>query len=135
MQSAERTLEDATKEYNRLLAIYTAERKVAPLVQEENPEFEGGVNYAEDLVFELPELVIPEEPTTVPVVDAIIAQVTDNTPSLREVVAGGSEVKTTSDVVVDKLPETGAESTIMQTVLGTIFMMTGVGVVSKRKKD
>ena len=135
LQSAERTLEDATKEYNRLLAIYTAERKVAPLVQEENPEFEGGVNYAEDLVFELPELVIPEEPTTVPVVDAIIAQVTDNTPSLREVVASGSEVKTTSDVVVDKLPETGAESTIMQTVLGTIFMMTGVGVVSKRKKD
>ena len=130
---AKRALEDAEKEYKRLLAIYTAERKVAPLVQDENPEFEGGVNYAEDLVFELPELVIPEEPTTVPVIDAIIAQVTDNAPTYSEVIARGSE--TQSNVEVNKLPETGAESTIMQTVLGTIFMLTGAGVASKRKKD
>lgn len=133
VQTAKRALEDAEKEYKRLLAIYTAERKVAPLVQDENPEFEGGVNYAEDLVFELPELVIPEEPTTVPVIDAIIAQVTDNAPTYSEVIARGSE--TQSNVEVNKLPETGAESTIMQTVLGTIFMLTGAGVASKRKKD
>ena len=133
VQTAKRALEDAEKEYKRLLAIYTAERKVAPLVQDENPEFEGGVNYAEDLVFELPELVIPEEPTTVPVIDAIIAQVTDNAPTYSEVIARGSE--TPSNVEVNKLPETGAESTIMQTVLGTIFMLTGAGVASKRKKD
>ena len=133
VQVAKRALEDAEKEYKRLLAIYTAERKVAPLVQDENPEFEGGVNYAEDLVFELPELVIPEEPTTVPVIDAIIAQVTDNAPTYSEVIARGSE--TQSNVEVNKLPETGAESTIMQTVLGTIFMLTGAGVASKRKKD
>lgn len=133
VQVAKRALEDAEKEYKRLLAIYTAERKVAPLVQDENPEFEGGVNYAEDLVFELPELVIPEEPTNVPVIDAIIAQVTDNAPTYSEVIARGSE--TQSNVEVNKLPETGAESTIMQTVLGTIFMLTGAGVASKRKKD
>ena len=133
VQVAKRALEDAEKEYKRLLATYTAERKVAPLVQDENPEFEGGVNYAEDLVFELPELVIPEEPTTVPVIDAIIAQVTDNAPTYSEVIARGSE--TQSNVEVNKLPETGAESTIMQTVLGTIFMLTGAGVASKRKKD
>lgn len=133
VQTAKRALEDAEKEYKRLLAIYTAERKVAPLVQDENPEFEGGVNYAEDLVFELPELVIPEEPTTVPVIDTIIAQVTDNAPTYSEVIARGSE--TQSNVEVNKLPETGAESTIMQTVLGTIFMLTGAGVASKRKKD
>lgn len=133
VQTAKRALEDAEKEYKRLLAIYTAERKVAPLVQDENPEFEGGVNYAEDLVFELPELVIPEEPTTVPVIDTIIAQVTDNAPTYSEVIARGSE--TPSNVEVNKLPETGAESTIMQTVLGTIFMLTGAGVASKRKKD
>lgn len=133
VQVAKRALEDAEKEYKRLLAIYTAERKVAPLVQDENPEFEGGVNYAEDLVFELPELVIPEEPTTVPVIDAIIAQVTDNAPTYSEVIARGSE--TSSNVEVNRLPETGAESTIMQTVLGTIFMLTGAGVASKRKKD
>lgn len=133
VQTAKRALEDAEKEYKRLLAIYTAERKVAPLVQDENPEFEGGVNYAEDLVFELPELVVPEEPTTVPVIDAIIAQVTDNAPTYSEVIARGSE--TPSNVEVNKLPETGAESTIMQTVLGTIFMLTGAGVASKRKKD
>ena len=133
VQTAKRALEDAEKEYKRLLAIYTAEHKVAPLVQDENPEFEGGVNYAEDLVFELPELVIPEEPTTVPVIDAIIAQVTDNAPTYSEVIARGSE--TQSNVEVNKLPETGAESTIMQTVLGTIFMLTGAGVASKRKKD
>jgi surface exclusion protein prgA len=133
VQTAKRALEDAEKEYKRLLAIYTAERKVAPLVQDENPEFEGGVNYAEDLVFELPELVIPEEPTTVPVIDAIIAQVTDNAPTYSEVIARGSE--TQSNVEVNKLPETGAESTTMQTILGTIFMLTGAGVASKRKKD
>ena len=133
VQTAKRALEDAEKEYKRLLAIYTAERKVAPLVQDENPEFEGGVNYAEDLVFELPELVIPEEPTTVPVIDAIIAQVTDNAPTYSEVITRGSE--TPSNVEVNRLPETGAESTIMQTVLGTIFMLTGAGVASKRKKD
>ena len=133
VQTAKRALEDAEKEYKRLLAIYTAEHKVAPLVQDENPEFEGGVNYAEDLVFELPELVIPEEPTTVPVIDAIIAQVTDNAPTYSEVIARGSE--TQSNIEVNKLPETGAESTIMQTVLGTIFMLTGAGVASKRKKD
>ena len=66
-------------------------------------------------------------------IDAIIAQVTDNAPTYSEVIARGSE--TQSNVEVNKLPETGAESTIMQTVLGTIFMLTGAGVASKRKKD
>ena len=63
--AAETALADAEKEYNRLLAIYTAERMVEPLIQDELPEFVGGVNYGEDLVFELPELMIPEETPTV----------------------------------------------------------------------
>ena len=39
--AAETALADAEKEYNRLLAIYTAERMVEPLIQDELPEFCG----------------------------------------------------------------------------------------------
>lgn len=135
VQTAKRALADAEKEYNRLLAIYTAERAVAPLIQDELPEFAGGVNYAEDLVFELPELVIPSEDATEPstvavanvdtvkpatVADAIVTEVTE--PSVR----------TTN---VDKLPETGAEDTIITTVMGVVSSLLGLGVISKRKED
>ena len=135
VQTAKRALADAEKEYNRLLAIYTAEHAVAPLIQDELPEFAGGVNYAEDLVFELPELVIPSEDATEPstvavanvntvkpatVADATVTEVTE--PSVR----------TTN---VDKLPETGAEDTIITTVMGVVSSLLGLGVISKRKED
>ena len=135
VQTAKNALADAEKEYNRLLAIYTAERAVAPLIQDELPEFTGGVNYAEDLVFELPELVIPSEDATEPsivavanvdtvkpttVADATVTEVTE--PSVR----------TTN---VDKLPETSAEDTIITTVMGVVSSLLGLGVIAKRKED
>ena len=151
VQAAKRALEDATKEYNRLLAIYTAERAVAPLIQDELPEFTGGVNYAEDLVFELPELTIPSEDATEPstvavanvdtvkpatVADATVTEVTEQS---EVTVADATVTDVTEQSVrttnVDKLPETGAEDTIITTVMGVVSSLLGLGVIAKRKED
>ena len=151
VQAAKRALADAEKEYNRLLAIYTAERAVAPLIQDELPEFTGGVNYAEDLVFELPELTIPSEDTTEPstvavanvdtvkpatVADATVTEVTEQS---EVTVADATVTDVTEQSVrttnVDKLPETGAEDTIITTVMGVVSSLLGLGVIAKRKED
>ena len=135
VQTAKNALADAEKEYNRLLAIYTAERAVAPLIQDELPEFTGGVNYAEDLVFELPELVIPSEDATEPSIVAV-ANVDTVKPTT---VADATVTEVTEPSVratnVDKLPETGAEDTIITTVMGVVSSLLGLGVIAKRKED
>ena len=151
VQTAKSALEDATKEYNRLLAIYTAERAVAPLIQDELPEFTGGVIYAEDLVFELPELTIASEDATEPstvavanvdtvktatVADATVTEVTEQS---EVTVADATVTDVTEQSVrttnVDKLPETGAEDTIITTVMGVVSSLLGLGVIAKRKED
>ena len=127
--AAETALADAEKEYNRLLAIYTAERMVEPLIQDELPEFVGGVNYGEDLVFELPELMIPEE-----------------APAVSNVVAAGNTNATLGQVVhnedrgtvenEEQLPNTGtgSEFAIFSTAAMSILASLGL-VVTNRKKE
>lgn len=127
--AAETALADAEKEYNRLLAIYTAERMVEPLIQDEMPEFVGGVNYGEDLVFELPELMIPEE-----------------APAVSNVVAAGNTNATLGQVVhnegrgtvenEEQLPNTGtgSEFAIFSTAALSILASLGL-IVTERKQD
>jgi len=127
--AAETALADAEKEYNRLLAIYTAERMVEPLIQDELPEFVGGVNYGEDLVFELPELMIPEE-----------------TPAVSNVVAAGNTNATLGQVVhnegrgtvanEEQLPNTGtgSEFAIFSTAALSILASLGL-IVTERKQE
>lgn len=127
--AAETALADAEKEYNRLLAIYTAERMVEPLIQDEMPEFVGGVNYGEDLVFELPELMIPEE-----------------APAVSNVVAAGNTNATLGQVVhnegrgtvenEEQLPNTGtgSEFAIFSTAAMSILASLGL-VVTNRKNE
>ena len=127
--AAETALADAEKEYNRLLAIYTAERMVEPLIQDEMPEFGGGVNYGEDLVFELPELMIPEE-----------------APAVSNVVAAGNTNATLGQVVhnegrgtvenEEQLPNTGtgSEFAIFSTAAMSILASLGL-VVTNRKNE
>lgn len=128
--AAETALADAEKEYNRLLAIYTAERMVDPLIQDELPEFVGGVNYGEDLVFELPELMIPEE-----------------TPTVSNVAAAGNANATLGQAVhnegpgavvnEEQLPNTGtgSEFAIFSTAALSILASLGLVVTSRKKEQ
>ena len=128
--AAETALADAEKEYNRLLAIYTAERMVEPLIQDELPEFVGGVNYGEDLVLELPELMIPEE-----------------TPTISNVAAAGNTNATLGQAVhnegrgtvanEEQLPNTGtgSEFAIFSTAALSILASLGLVVTSRKKEQ
>ena len=137
LQTAEHTLAEATKEYNRLLAVYTAEHAVAPLIQDELPEFTGGVNYFEDLVFELPELVIPtetEEPSNTIVATGVESPV-EVTNVGEPTVTNSVQDNVENDVVVNRLPETGVADTTITTVMGTVLSLLGLGTIAKRKED
>ena len=128
--ASETALADAEKEYNRLLAIYTAERMVDPLIQDELPEFVGGVNYGEDLVFELPELMIPEE-----------------TPTISNVAAAGNTNATLGQAVhnegrgtvanEEQLPNTGtgSEFAIFSTAALSILASLGLVATSRKKEQ
>lgn len=126
--AAETALADAEKEYNRLLAIYTAERMVEPLIQDELPEFVGGVNYGEDLVFELPELMIPEE---TPVVSNLAAAGNANA-TLGQAVHNEGRGTVVNE---NQLPNTGtgSEFAIFGTAAMSILASLGL-VVTNRKK-
>ena len=127
--AAETALADAEKEYNRLLAIYTAERMVEPLIQDELPEFMGGVNYGEDLVFELPELMIPEE---APVVSNLAAAGNANA-TLGQTVHNEGRGTVVNE---NQLPNTGtgSEFAIFSTAAMSILASLGL-VVTNRKKE
>lgn len=127
--AAETALADAEKEYNRLLAIYTAERMVEPLIQDELPEFVGGVNYGEDLVFELPELMIPEETPTV----SNVASAGNTNATLGQVVHNEGRGTVTNE---EQLPNTGtgSEFAIFSTAALSILASLGL-IVTERKQD
>ena len=128
VQVAKRALEDAEKEYKRLLAIYTAERATTPPVQDELPEFTGGVNYGGELVFELPELIIPEEGNS----------------NISNVAATGNPGETLGQAVhnesgvvnENQLPNTGIgnEFAIFSTAALSILASLGL-IVTERKKE
>lgn len=128
VQTAKRALEDAEKEYKRLLAIYTAERATTPPVQDELPEFTGGVNYGGELVFELPELIIPEEGNS----------------NISNVAATGNPGETLGQAVhnesgvvnENQLPNTGIgnEFAIFSTAALSILASLGL-IVTERKKE
>lgn len=126
--AAETALADAEKEYNRLLAIYTAERMVEPLIQDELPEFVGGVNYGEDLVFELPELMIPEE---TPVVSNVVAAGNTNA-TLGQVVHNEGRGTVANE---EQLPNTGTGSEFA--IFGTAAMsiLASLGLVGTKRKN
>ena len=127
--AAETALADAEKEYNRLLAIYTAERMVEPLIQVELPEFVVGVNYGEDLVFELPELMISEE---VPAVSNVVAAGNTNA-TLGQVVHNEGRGTVANE---EQLPNTGtgSEFAIFSTAALSILASLGL-IVTERKQD
>ena len=127
--AAETALADAEKEYNRLLAIYTAERMVEPLIQDELPEFVGGVNYGEDLVFELPELMIPEETPTV----SNVASAGNTNATLGQVVHNEGQGAVVNE---NQLPNTGtgSEFAIFSTAALSILASLGL-IVTERKQD
>ena len=128
VQTAKRALADAEKEYNRLLAIYTAERVTTPPVQDELPEFTGGVNSGGELVFELPELIIPEERNS----------------NISNAAATGNPGETLGQVVhnedgvvnENQLPNTGIgnEFAIFSTAALSILASLGL-IVTERKKE
>lgn len=126
--AAETALADAEKEYNRLLAIYTAERMVEPLIQDELPEFVGGVNYGEDLVFELPELMIPEE---TPVVSNLAAAGNSNA-TLGQAVHNEGRGTVVNE---NQLPNTGTGSEFA--IFGTAAMsiLASLGLVGTKRKN
>lgn len=126
--AAETALADAEKEYNRLLAIYTAERMVEPLIQDELPEFVGGVNYGEDLVFELPELMIPEE---TPVVSNLAAAGNTNE-TLGQAVHNEGRGTVVNE---NQLPNTGTGSEFA--IFGTAAMsiLASLGLVGTKRKN
>ena len=126
--AAETALADAEKEYNRLLAIYTAERMVEPLIQDELPEFVGGVNYGEDLVFELPELMIPEE---TPVVSNLAAAGNANA-TLGQAVHNEGRGTVVNE---NQLPNTGTGSEFA--IFGTAAMsiLASLGLVGTKRKN
>lgn len=128
--AAETALADAEKEYNRLLAIYTAERMVEPLIQDELPEFVGGVNYGEDLVFELPELMIPEE---TPVVSNVVAAGNANA-TLGQAVHNEGPGAVVNE---DQLPNTGtgSEFAIFSTAALSILASLGLVVTSRKNEQ
>ena len=127
--AAETALADAEKEYNRLLAIYTAERMVEPLIQDELPEFVGGVNYGEDLVFELPELMIPEETPTV----SNVASAGNTNETLGQAVHNEGRGTVVNE---NQLPNTGtgSEFAIFSTAALSILASLGL-IVTERKQD
>lgn len=127
--AAETALADAEKEYNRLLAIYTAERMVEPLIQDELPEFVGGVNYGEDLVFELPELMIPEETPTV----SNVASAGNTNATLGQVVHNEGRGTVANE---EQLPNTGtgSEFAIFSTAALSILASLGL-IVTERKQE
>ena len=128
--AAETALADAEKEYNRLLAIYTAERMVEPLIQDELPEFVGGVNYGEDLVFELPELMIPEETPTV----SNVASAGNANATLGQAVHNEGPGAVVNE---DQLPNTGtgSEFAIFSTAALSILASLGLVVTSRKKEQ
>ena len=127
--AAETALADAEKEYNRLLAIYTAERMVEPLIQDELPEFVGGVNYGEDLVFELPELMIPEENPT----GSNVASAGNTNVTLGHAVHNEGRSTVANE---EQLPNTGtgSEFAIFSTAAMSILASLGL-VVTNRKNE
>lgn len=126
--AAETALADAEKEYNRLLAIYTAERMVEPLIQDELPEFVGGVNYGEDLVFELPELMIPEETPTV----SNVASAGNTNETLGRAVHNEGRGTVVNE---NQLPNTGTGSEFA--IFGTAAMsiLASLGLVGTKRKN
>ena len=128
--ASETALADAEKEYNRLLAIYTAERMVDPLIQEELPEFVGGVNYGEDLVFELPELMIPEETPTI----SNVAVAGNTNTTLGQAVHNEGPGAVVNE---DQLPNTGtgSEFAIFSTAALSILASLGLVVTSRKKEQ
>ena len=126
--AAETALADAEKEYNRLLAIYTAERMVEPLIQVELPEFVVGVNYGEDLVFELPELMISEE---VPAVSNVVAAGNTNA-TLGQVVHNEGRGTVTNE---EQLPNTGTGSEFAIFSTAAMSILASLGLVATKRKD
>ena len=126
--AAETALADAEKEYNRLLAIYTAERMVEPLIQDELPEFVGGVNYGEDLVFELPELMIPEE---TPVVSNLAAAGNTNA-TLGQVVHNEGRGTVVNE---NQLPNTGTGSEFAIFSTAALSILASLGLVKSGRKE
>lgn len=126
--AAETALADAEKEYNRLLAIYTAERMVEPLIQDELPEFVDGVNYGEDLVFELPELMIPEETPTV----SNVASAGNTNETLGQAVHNEDRGTVVNE---NQLPNTGTGSEFA--IFGTAAMsiLASLGLVGTKRKN
>ena len=126
--AAETALADAEKEYNRLLAIYTAERMVEPLIQDELPEFVGGVNYGEDLVFELPELMIPEE---TPVVSNLAAAGNSNA-TLGQAVHNEGRGTVANE---EQLPNTGTGSEFAIFSTAALSILASLGLVGTKRKN
>ena len=126
--AAETALADAEKEYNRLLAIYTAERMVEPLIQDELPEFVGGVNYGEDLVFELPELMIPEE---APAVSNVVAAGNTNA-TLGQVVHNEGRGTVANE---EQLPNTGTGSEFAIFSTAALSILASLGLVGTKRKN
>ena len=125
--AAETALADAEKEYNRLLAIYTAERMVEPLIQDELPEFVGGVNYGEDLVLELPELMIPEEAS---VVSNVVAAGNTNA-TLGQVVHNEGRGTVANE---EQLPNTGTGSEFAIFSTAALSILASLGLVATNRK-
>ena len=127
--AAETALADAEKEYNRLLAIYTVEHAVTPLIQDELPEFIGGVNYGGELVFELPELMIPEETPTV----SNVASAGNTNETLGQAVHNEGRGTVANE---EQLPNTGtgSEFAIFSTAVLSILASLGL-IVTERKQE
>ena len=125
--AAETALADAEKEYNRLLAIYTAEHMVEPLIQDKLPEFVGGVNYGEDLVFELPELMIPEE---TPVVSNLAAAGNSNA-TLGQAVHNEGRGTVVNE---EQLPNTGTGSEFAIFSTAALSILASLGLVATNRK-
>lgn len=125
--AAETALADAEKEYNRLLAIYTAERMVEPLIQDELPEFVGGVNYGEDLVFELPELMIPEETPTV----SNVASAGNTNETLGQAVHNEGRGTVVNE---EQLPNTGTGSEFAIFSTAALSILASLGLVATNRK-
>lgn len=126
--AAETALADAEKEYNRLLAIYTAERMVEPLIQDELPEFVGGVNYGEDLVFELLELMIPEE---TPVVSNLAAAGNANA-TLGQAVHNEGRGTVVNE---NQLPNTGTGSEFAIFSTAALSILASLGLLKNGRKE
>lgn len=125
--AAETALADAEKEYNRLLAIYTAERMVEPLIQDELPEFVGGVNYGEDLLFELPELMIPEEAPAV----SNVASAGNTNETLGQAVHNEGRGTVANE---EQLPNTGTGSEFAIFNTAALSILASLGLVATNRK-